>query len=113
MKKIVRLTESDLTKLVKHIIVEVQEEETVLLDKVDKMLDSVPDVKTDDEMDPPLWDKIKEMVEDAGHDLEKFFKKLKRNSKKAFRRLKRKKIFPKRTKIVKPKIPGGLNPWEK
>jgi hypothetical protein len=112
MKKIVRLTESDLTKLVKYIIIEAQEQEAVLIDKVDKMLDSVPEVKTDDEVDPPIWDKIKEMIEDAGHDLEKFFKKLRRNSKKAIKRLKRKRIFPKKRRIVKPKRPGDLNPWE-
>ena len=72
MKKVVRLTESDLVRMVKRIITE---SEDTLVDEIDAMADELAD-------DPKPLQKIVNAIEDAGHDVGTFIKRLKRNGRK-------------------------------
>lgn len=77
MKKVVRLTESDLVRMVKRIITE---SEDTLVDDIDAMADELAD-------DPKPLQVIIKKIEDAGHDVGTFIKKLKRNSRKIKRQI--------------------------
>ena len=77
MKKDVRLTESDLVNLVKRII---SEQEDTLVDDIDAMADELGD-------DPTPLQTIINKIEDAGHDVGTFIRKLKRNTKKVQRQI--------------------------
>jgi DNA repair ATPase RecN len=75
MKKIVRLTENDLARIVKRVINEGEEE---LANQIDTELDSI-DVNNPD---PKPFEKIVDMIQSAGHSVEKMVRRLKRNAKK-------------------------------
>ena len=77
MKKVVRLTESDLVRMVKRIITE---SEDTLVDEIDAMADELAD-------DPEPLQKIIKKIEDAGHDVGVFIKRLKRNGRKIKRQI--------------------------
>ena len=77
MKKVVRLTESDLIRMVKRIITE---SEDTLVDEIDAMADELGD-------DPKPLQKIVNAIEGAGHDVADFLIKLKRNGRKIQRKI--------------------------
>jgi hypothetical protein len=79
MKKIVRLTESDLVRMVKRII---NESEDTLVDEIDTMLDNMGS-------DPGPLQMIINRIEQAGENVEDFVRKLRRNQSKFMRHLKR------------------------
>lgn len=79
MKKVVRLTESDLIRMVKRIITE---SEDTLVDEIDAMADELAD-------DPKPLQKIINAIEGAGHDVADFIVKLKRNGRKIHRQIMR------------------------
>lgn len=122
MKKIIRLTESDLTRIVRRVILEEEQaqDEQALIDEIDGMMDNLPD--GDDPKDPGLMEKIIDRIQEAGHDVQTILKKLRRNNKKALQKFNknanrymdrvkrnvtrfRKKLFNNK---VKPKNPGSL-----
>jgi hypothetical protein len=80
MKRIVRLTESDLTRIVRRVI---SESEEALANEIDAELDSVPE----DGEDPGVIERIVNKIQDAGHDVEMFIRRLRRNGKKFQRKL--------------------------
>ena len=75
MKKIVRLTESDLTRIVRRVI---SEQEEAFIEQIDSELDSVPE----EGEDPGLLERIINKIQDAGHDVEMVIRRLKRNGRK-------------------------------
>ena len=75
MKKIVRLTESDLTRIVRRVI---SEQEDAFIEQIDSELDSVPE----DGEDPGLLERIVNKIQNAGHDVHMVINKLKRNGRK-------------------------------
>ena len=77
MKKVVRLTDSDLVNLVKRII---SEQEDTLVDDIDAMADELGD-------DPTPLQTIINKIEDAGHDVGTFIRKLNRNTRKVQRQI--------------------------
>jgi hypothetical protein len=79
MKKVVRLTESQLINMVKRIIAE---QEDTLVDEIDTMLDNMGP-------DPGPLQMIVNRIEEAGENVEDFIKKLRRNQRKFMRHLSR------------------------
>lgn len=79
MKKVVRLTESQLINMVKRIIAE---QEDTLVDEIDTMLDNMGP-------DPGPLQMIINRIEEAGENVEDFVKKLKRNQRKLIKHLSR------------------------
>jgi hypothetical protein len=75
MKRIVRLTESDLTRIVRRVI---SEQEEAFIEQIDSELDSVPE----EGEDPGLLERIINKIQDAGHDVEMVIRRLKRNGRK-------------------------------
>jgi len=75
MKRIVRLTESDLTRIVRRVI---SEQEEAFIEQIDSELDSVPE----EGEDPGLLERIINKIQDAGHDVEMIIRRLKRNGRK-------------------------------
>jgi uncharacterized protein YoxC len=98
MKKVVRLTESDLVNLVKRII---SEQEDTLVDEIDAMADELGD-------DPTPLQTIINKIEDAGHDVGTFIKKLKRNARKVQRQI-GKNMMKLRFKKGKPNFSTGMD----
>ena len=82
MKRIVRLNENDLARIVKRVI---RESEDALVDEIDTALDSMDENSPEPNPLQMLIDKI----EAAGHDVEDFIKKLRRNARKFKRKLNR------------------------
>jgi len=82
MKRIVRLNENDLARIVRRVIRESEED---LVDEIDSALDSMDENSADPGPLQILIDKI----EAAGHDVEMFMNKLRRNSMRFKRKLKR------------------------
>jgi hypothetical protein len=82
MKRIVRLTESDLTRIVRRVI---SESEDALVNQIDSELDSIDD----NSPQPNPIQKIIDRIEDAGHDVEDFINRLKRNGRKLKRKINR------------------------
>ena len=97
MKRIVRLTESDLTRIVRRVI---SESEDALANEIDVELDSVPE----DGEDPGIIERIVNKIQDAGHDVEVFIKKLRRNGRKFQRTLMR---------HFKPDMTSGKRRWKR
>jgi hypothetical protein len=79
MKKVVRLTESQLINMVKRIIAE---QEDTLVDEIDTMLDNMGP-------EPGPLQMIVNRIEEAGENVEDFIKKLRRNQRKFMRHLSR------------------------
>lgn len=79
MKKVVRLTESQLISMVKRIIAE---QEDTLVDEIDTMLDNMGP-------EPGPLQMIVNRIEEAGENVEDFIKKLRRNQRKFMRHLSR------------------------
>lgn len=79
MKKVVRLTESQLINMVKRIIAE---QEETLVDEIDTMLDNMGP-------EPGPLQMIVNRIEEAGENVEDFIKKLRRNQRKFMRHLSR------------------------
>jgi hypothetical protein len=101
MKRIVRLNENDLARIVKRVI---RESEDVLVDEIDTELDSVDE----NNPDPGILERIINKIQDAGHDVEMFIKKLRRNRRKLEMNLKRKFKRSKMGKWIKNGF-GGMN----
>jgi hypothetical protein len=70
MKRIVRLNERDLTRIVKRVIMEQDMMDDDLANEIEDML------KTADENDPGVLQRIIDEIEDAGHDVQMFIKKM-------------------------------------
>ena len=83
MKRIVRLNENDLARIVRRVI---REEEEVLVDEIDCALDSMDG----NNPDPGILERIVNKIQDQGHDVEMFIKRLKRNGKKLEMNLRKK-----------------------
>jgi len=101
MKRIVRLNENDLARIVKRVI---RESEDVLVDEIDTELDSVDE----NNPDPGILERIINKIQDASHDVEMFIKKLRRNRRKLEMNLKRKFKRSKMGKWIKNGF-GGMN----
>jgi len=101
MKRIVRLNENDLARIVKRVI---RESEDVLVDEIDTELDSVDE----NNPDPGILERIINKIQDAGHDVEMFIKKLRRNRRKLEMNLNRKFKRSKMGKWIKNGF-GGMN----
>jgi hypothetical protein len=101
MRRIVRLNENDLARIVKRVI---RESEEVLVDEIDTELDSVDE----NNPDPGILERIINKIQDAGHDVEMFIKKLRRNRRKLEMNLKRKFKRSKMGKWIKNGF-GGMN----
>jgi ElaB/YqjD/DUF883 family membrane-anchored ribosome-binding protein len=90
MKRIIRLTESDLTRIVKRVIVEQDEQE--MIDQIDNLLDQTGD-QDDDERDFPIFEKIEALLRRKGKELKNSWqdiqKKLKKNGRKFMRKVRR------------------------
>ncbi len=97
MKRIVRLTESDLTRIVRRVI---SESEEALANEIDAELDSVPE----DGEDPGVIERIVNKIQDAGHDVEMFIRRLRRNGKKCQRML---------TRHFRPQMSSGKKMWRR
>ena len=82
MKRIVRLNENDLARIVRRVIRESEED---LVDEIDSALDSMDE----NSEDPGPLQRLIDKIEDAGHDVGMFMNKLRRNSMKFKRKLKR------------------------
>jgi len=85
MKRIVRLTESDLTRIVRRVI---SESEDALANEIDAELDRMSDDDTEEGPGGPLQ-KLIDKIEAAGHNVEEFLNKLKRNKRRFMRKLSR------------------------
>jgi len=79
MKKVVRLTESQLINMVKRIIAE---QEDTLVDEIDTMLDNMGP-------EPGPLQMIINRIEEAGENVEDFVKKLRRNQRRFIKHLQR------------------------
>jgi|688.fasta_scaffold328749_2 hypothetical protein len=101
MKRIVRLNENDLARIVKRVI---RESEEVLVDEIDTELDSVDE----NNPDPGILERIINKIQDAGHDVEMFIKKLRRNRRKLEMNLNRKFKRSKMGRWIKNGF-GGMN----
>ena len=101
MKRIVRLTESDLTRIVRRVI---RESEEVLVDEIDAELDNMDD--SEEGPGGPLQQLI-DKIESAGQKVEDFMNKLKRNKRKFNNKL-RKSLRNLRFKH-KPNFKPGVN----
>lgn len=82
MKRIVRLNENDLARIVRRVIRESEED---LVDEIDSALDSMDE----NSEDPGPLQRLINKIEDAGHDVVMFMNKLRRNSMRFKRKLKR------------------------
>ena len=80
MKRIVRLTESDLTRIVRRVILE---EEEALINSVESDINSI----NDSNPDPGLLQKIIDKIENAGKTVDEFVKKLSVGGKKFIKAL--------------------------
>ena len=96
MKRILRLTESDLTRIVRRVI----REEEVIIGSIESDIDSIDDSNPD----PGLIQKIIDKIENAGHNVEDFVKKLTRGGDKLMRSLTKKPNFDFRYKRKKPSL---------
>jgi hypothetical protein len=101
MKRIVRLNENDLSRIVKRVI---RESEEALVDEIDVELDSVDE----NNPDPGVLERIVNKIQDAGHDVEMFIKKLRRNRRKLEMNLRKKFKRSKLGKWVRNNF-GGMN----
>ena len=95
MKRIVRLTESDLTRIVKRVI---QEEEDAVIGSIESDIDLIDD----SDPDPGLLQKIIDKIENAGHNVEDFVKKIRRGGEKFIRIINNQPDFDFRYKRKKP-----------
>jgi hypothetical protein len=97
MKRIVRLTESDLTRIVRRVI---QEEEDAVIGSIESDINLIDD----SDPDPGILQKIIDKIENAGHNVEDFVKKLRRGGEKFMRILNKQPDFDFRYKRKKPSL---------